>query len=109
MMILAGIPFVSIAFAHIPFPFIIISAGVAGWAIGKFVPLWFPVSGHSDESSLDSSSTLSADDSVIEKATRRQAVSAAFIRAVPTFGGAYAVLGYITQQAVERFSWISPS
>jgi chromate transporter len=28
--------------------------------------------------------------------------------AVITFGGAYAVLGYITQQAVNRYTWISP-
>ncbi|MGL4514622.1 MAG: chromate efflux transporter [Lacipirellulaceae bacterium] len=29
--------------------------------------------------------------------------------AVVTFGGAYAVLGYIAQQAVERFEWLTPS
>lgn len=28
--------------------------------------------------------------------------------AVITFGGAYAVLGYIAQQAVQRYAWISP-
>jgi chromate transporter len=28
--------------------------------------------------------------------------------AVVTFGGAYAVLGYIAQQAVDRYAWISP-
>jgi chromate transporter len=27
---------------------------------------------------------------------------------VVTFGGAYAVLGYVAQQAVERYAWISP-
>jgi chromate transporter len=29
--------------------------------------------------------------------------------AVVTFGGAYAVLGYIAQQAVDHYRWISPS
>jgi chromate transporter len=29
--------------------------------------------------------------------------------AVVTFGGAYAVLGYIAQQAVDHYGWISPS
>jgi chromate transporter len=29
--------------------------------------------------------------------------------AVVTFGGAYAVLGYIAQQAVDRYAWISPA
>jgi chromate transporter len=28
--------------------------------------------------------------------------------AVVTFGGAYAVLSYVAQQAVERFSWVTP-
>ena len=28
--------------------------------------------------------------------------------AVITFGGAYAVLGYVAQQAVQRYAWISP-
>jgi chromate transporter len=28
--------------------------------------------------------------------------------AVVTFGGAYAVLGYVQQQAVERFAWVTP-
>jgi chromate transporter len=29
--------------------------------------------------------------------------------AVVTFGGAYAVLGYVAQQAVERYAWITPT
>jgi chromate transporter len=29
--------------------------------------------------------------------------------AVVTFGGAYAVLAYVAQQAVERFGWITPT
>jgi chromate transporter len=29
--------------------------------------------------------------------------------AIVTFGGAYAVLGYVTQQAVDRYGWITPN
>jgi chromate transporter len=135
---LAAAAFVGIYFFNIPFPIIVLSAGLIGYFSGTFAPGLFPQTAGSPSSS-------SPDSLVAEKAAEGKSrgwqrfvkVLAAFIvlwslpivliglwrgwndtfidigilfskAAVVTFGGAYAVLGYIGQQAVSHYQWIMP-
>jgi len=135
---LAAASFVGIYFFNIPFPVIVLSAGLIGYVSGTFAPAWFPKAAGSN----DLSQPLTP---VAEKAAENRSrgwqrftrVLAVFLAlwalpilavglwrgwndtfidigilfskaAVVTFGGAYAVLGYIGQQAVSHYQWIMP-
>jgi chromate transporter len=139
LQVIAALSFVAIAFLHLPFPYIVIAAGLAGWLIGRRRPSWFPLGKHKDASESDEPPALLADDEAITRSAARSAMRAAVVCAViwlvpvlallvtlgtenvftqeavlfsksalVTFGGAYAVLGYITQEAVNRYGWITP-
>jgi chromate transporter len=135
---LAAAAFVGIYVFNIPFPVIVLSAGLIGYFSGTLVPGLFPMPAESKSSPLP-------DSPVAEKAAEgRSRGWKRFIRvlliflalwslpivliglwrgwndtfidigilfskaAVVTFGGAYAVLGYISQQAVNHYHWIMP-
>ena len=139
LQIIAVVSFVAIAFLHIPFPYIVVAAALAGWLIGRKRPGWFPLGGHGGGASHDEAPALLPDDEAISAGAARTAMRAAVICAVIwlvpvalllvilgtenifaqeavlfsksaliTFGGAYAVLGYITQEAVNRYGWVTP-
>ena len=138
LQLVAVMSFFAIALLRIPFPFIIIGAGLFGWFVGHRRASWFPLGGHGKGNDIDVTPALLSDDDAIDKATSRRALRAGLIcaalwlvpvfalliavgagnifaqesvlfskSAVVTFGGAYAVLGYIAQQAVGRYGWIS--
>jgi chromate transporter len=138
LQLIAGISFVAIALLHVPFPIIIISAGILGWIAGRRRPQWFPMGRHDDAHTAVEDRVLLSDDDSVGKATARWALRAGVIcavlwvvpvlallialgssnifaqesllfskSAIVTFGGAYAVLGYIAQEAVTRYGWIS--
>ncbi|MGE5893128.1 MAG: chromate efflux transporter [bacterium] len=136
---LAALSFVGIYFFHVPFPVIILSAGVLGYAGGIIVPHKF---------SLISRNTLfhpseyvlsDADPSPDGQANWKHSLKVVAVclplwfcplvllglwrgwndifidigmlfskAAMVTFGGAYAVLAYISQQAVNHYGWIQP-
>jgi len=135
---LAAAAFVGIYFFNIPFPVIVLSAGLIGYFSGTLAPGLFPKAAESKSSPLP-------DSPVAEKAAeggsrgwqRFIKVLVVFLvlwslpivllglwrgwndtfidigilfskAAVVTFGGAYAVLGYISQQAVSHYHWIMP-
>src|SRR5256885_3032100 len=131
---LALAAFVAIYFFHVPFPLIIISAGVVGLIGTKILPQYFRA-----ESAHPSDVDLAAKIADRAKPTwlRALKISAIWIviwalpltlagvflgmqhtifregiffskAAVVTFGGAYAVLPYVSQQAVEHFHWLAP-
>ncbi|MFB9953020.1 chromate efflux transporter [Rhizobium puerariae] len=143
MVALAAAAFVAIFFLHIPFPLIIIAAGVIGYFGGRIGNRAFQVGGgHKSGSgkiledkdsvlgegipqhakpnlawSLKTSGALAAlwlipvaillltlgPDNVFSK------IGVFFSQmAVVTFGGAYAVLAYVAQAAVEGFGWLRP-
>ncbi|UWU80672.1 chromate efflux transporter [Bradyrhizobium huanghuaihaiense] len=140
MIALAAIAFVAIFFFAIPFPIIIIAAGVIGY-IGarqgrpEFAPAGH---GHGDSSAVIDSMLGDAVPDHIKPDTGRAirvgalwlalwlvpviALLAAFGEAnvfsqialffskmaLVTFGGAYAVLAYVAQQAVEHYHWLKP-
>lgn len=138
LQLVAVISFVAIALLRIPFPLIIIGAGLFGWFAGRRRTSWFPIGGHGKDDDVNATPALLSDDVAIDKATSRKALRAGLIcallwlvpvialfvtlgtesvftqesvlfskSAIVTFGGAYAVLGYIAQQAVGRYGWIT--
>ncbi len=136
---LALIAFVMIFVFHVPFPVIILGAGVVGLMGGKLWPTNFVViAGHSPKGA--SASVIGDGDEVptfakpsLGRALRVCAVCLTLWwipilltgvwlgfdhllvkqglffskAAMVTFGGAYAVLPYVSQQAVENYGWVT--
>jgi len=129
----ALIAFGAIAFAHLPFPFIMLGAGIAGYLRTRAG--W----GSFAASPADPVSPPDAGQMTLTRPSGRRsaqllaiwlplwflpvALCAALMgtqsvytqlgvffskMAVVTFGGAYAVLSYVAQQAAERFAWVTP-
>jgi chromate transporter len=127
--------FVAIYFFRVPFPLIIVSAGIVGLMGGKLLPRFFL--GSLDN---DARPTSSGQD-ILTPTTKRSSLVRVFKTsitwiliwslplalagivlgtqhtvfregiffskaAVVTFGGAYAVLPYVSQQAVEHYQWL---
>src|SRR6266481_3894538 len=141
MIALAAIAFIAIFFFDVPFPIIIITAGVIGYVGAKSGRPEFAAMGHGNggkhatttESLLGEELPAHARPNV-PRALRVSAVwlvlwlfpvAALLIAfgqanvfsqialffskmAMVTFGGAYAVLAYVAQQAVEHYHWVSP-
>ena len=140
MIALAAIAFVAIFFFNVPFPIIIIAAGVIGIsarrAAGRNSP---PSNTAAAARSRRRSTACSARNCPITcaRAWPRAARSAVWLllwvvpvaalliglgqanvfsqialffskMAMVTFGGAYAVLAYVAQQAVEHYHWLQP-
>jgi chromate transporter len=136
---ISALAFAAIFFLGVPFPAIVIGAGLAGLLGGRFFPKKFDIT-------LDHGATPEPSGSVISDAisanipqpalARTLGVSAMWLviwfvpvllvllwlgprhalvheglffskAAVVTFGGAYAVLPYVAQQAVEHHGWLS--
>ena len=127
---IAALAFVAIYFLHAPFPVIVALAALAGWLGDR----WFPERFRVLESHGDAPVHATAPKPKIGRAVRvlficlvlwwgplimlrawlgaehalwREGVFFSQA-AMVTFGGAYAVLPYVAQQAVERFAWLSP-
>ncbi len=140
MIALAAIAFVAIFFFNVPFPIIIIAAGLIGFIgarLGR--PEFGGVAHGSNQQTALVDSLLSDDlpDHVRPSASRAVKVSAIWLllwlvpvailivvmgyanvfsqialffskMAMVTFGGAYAVLAYVAQQAVDHYHWVGP-
>jgi chromate transporter len=133
MIALAAIAFIAIFFFSVPFPVIIIGAGVIGY-IGarngrpEFAAM--PHGGGKNAAAVDSMLADELPDHVRPSVPRALKVSAVWLLlwlvpvgmlliafgqanvfsqiALVTFGGAYAVLAYVAQQAVEHYHWVQP-
>jgi chromate transporter len=141
MIALAALAFVAIFFSHVPFPLIVLAAGVIGSIGARAGSAAFVVGG-----GHGASGSAAADESRLGEALPEHAqptvgralrVSAIWLglwlgpviaivatlgightfsdiglffskMAVVTFGGAYAVLAYMAQQAVEHYGWLRP-
>ena len=132
MWLIAGAAFVAIYFFHVPFPLIIISAGVLGFIAGKFWPRVFASPGAENVRSTTSDQFSIQTRPTLGRALRVCAISVLLWwtpillagvllgrqhtifregiffskAAMVTFGGAYAVLPYVSQQAVENYHWL---
>ncbi|MBA4149830.1 MAG: chromate efflux transporter [Verrucomicrobia bacterium] len=138
----AALAFVCIYFFKVPFPLIILGAGLIGLIGGK---LWknkfLVIKGHGATPGIEASQTVISDEGQTLEHTRPNLARACKIivvcgllwwipvlligswlgwnhtlfkegiffskASVVTFGGAYAVLPYVSQQAVETHQWLS--
>ncbi len=143
MVAIAAAAFVAIFLFHIPFPLIIIGAGIIGYFGGRAgLEPFSPGGGHKSGQNLileDKDSVLGEDIPVHAKPNLAWSLKvsgalaalwlvpvAALVlllgwdnvfskiglffsqMAVVTFGGAYAVLAYVAQAAVESYGWLRP-
>jgi chromate transporter len=140
MIALAAIAFVAIFFFAVPFPIIIIAAGVIGYAGARSGRPEFAPAAHghgSNTAAIDSMLGEAVPDHVRPNTARAIRVGALWLAlwlvpmiallaafgeanvfsqialffskmALVTFGGAYAVLAYVAQQAVEHYHWLKP-
>ena len=141
MWAIAVLAFVAIFFLRVPFPVIIIGAGLVGLLGGRIWPSKFDVvSGHQDGNKTESSVIDDEHESpehTKPSLSRGVVVAITWLvvwwtpvrvaalllggnhtivregiffskAAVVTFGGAYAVLPYVAQHAVEHFGWLQP-
>ncbi len=143
MLGIAASAFVAIFFLRVPFPLIVLAAGLLGWfGTRAGSPLFQIGGGHGKQAAqalADADSLLGEgqlEHARVTAVTARRAAAvwlslwlvpmllllatmgpdATFSRiafffsemAVVTFGGAYAVLAYVAQQAVEHYHWLQP-
>ncbi len=129
--------FIALFLFALPFPLVIALAAAAGWLMGRARPLWIDRNAGLDTPVKDTDVLLADDMAVSPANARRarNAALAALVlwlvpvvvlvlvlgtsnlyaqqallfskTAVITFGGAYAVLTYIAQQAVQNYHWLS--
>ncbi|MFN8196225.1 MAG: chromate efflux transporter [Nocardioidaceae bacterium] len=130
--------FLALTLLAIPFPVVVLLAGVLGWLLGRRLPALTRPLGHGAE---DAGPEPLISDSMLhhELPSRRRSVLvlvtglvlwfapvvlvATFVdstsvfldqglffsgAAVVTFGGAYAVLAYVAHQAVSVYGWLAP-
>jgi chromate transporter len=143
MVAIAAVAFLAIYGLNLPFPLIVLGAGIVGWAGNRLAPALFSGAGHGKGAVADIKGTV---DLMFERgelshtrpttwhaprtialwlpiwlgpvlliaaATGSTSVWAQIggffsLMAVVTFGGAYAVLAYVAQAAVQSFGWLAP-
>ena len=140
MLMLAALAFIGIFFFAVPFPLIVIAAGIIGFVAARAGSTAFQVGGdHGGGSATADEGLLGAElpEHARPTVARALRVSAVWLAlwlvpviaigftlgggnvfteiglffskmAVVTFGGAYAVLAYMAQQAVENYGWLKP-
>jgi chromate transporter len=139
--LLAGVAFVLIFFLNVPFPLIVLGAGLIGFLAGRAGSAAFTGGGHGGAGGgVADADTLLGEDLPDHARPRWRGVLfdvvlwlalwlapiavllavlgpdhvfsqiAVFFAkmAMVTFGGAYAVLAYVAQQAVEHYGWLRP-
>ena len=131
--------FIALAAFAVPFPVVVLAAGVIGWVIGRLRPD-IMTKPEGKKKKTDGPEPLISDDALHQATpTLRRAglilaiglplwlgpVAIAFAltgadsiftqqglffsgTALVTFGGAYAVLAYVAQKAVETYHWLAP-
>lgn len=119
--------FVAIAILTLPFPLVILAALLTGWAAGRWRPEWLKLA---PVPSVPAAPARSAWRQSVSAVLTWGAIWAAPMLlilatlgkdhvlwdigaffsqlAVVTFGGAYAVLAYMAQEAVSGFGWLRP-
>ncbi|MET0220271.1 MAG: chromate efflux transporter [Tardiphaga sp.] len=140
MLALAISAFIAIFFFNVPFPIIILAAGLIGYVGARMGRKAFGGAGHGGATSASAVDSMMSDElpeHVRPSINRALRVSAVWLllwlvpvfallavfgpdnvfsqiavffskMAMVTFGGAYAVLAYVAQQAVEHYHWVQP-
>ena len=130
--------FVALVAFHVPFPVVVAAAAVVGWVLGRVAPQVLPHARHGDPDGgpepLIPDDALHQEPATRLHAVKVLGIGAvlwatpvlgfavllgrdsvyvdqAFFfsgAALVTFGGAYAVLSYVAQQAVAVYGWLAP-
>ncbi|MEO5808346.1 MAG: chromate efflux transporter [Devosia sp.] len=138
MLVVAALAFVSLFVFAVPFPLIVLAAGLLGYAGTRLRPQWFATPARKASDAAGGSAVIDVNVPDVEPTLARAirviliwgalwlapllvivpllgwsntyaAVFGFFSQmAVVTFGGAYAVLAYVAQQAVQSFGWLQP-
>jgi chromate transporter len=139
MITLAAAAFVSIFFFEVPFPLIVLGAGLIGYLGSRVRPDLFVVIGGHAPAAEDAGDARRISSEMAVRPSWMRSLRVATVclvlwwapvgalallfgtgsiwvqeglffsqAAVVTFGGAYAVLAYIAQQAVETYGWLEP-
>jgi chromate transporter len=137
---LAAAAFIGIFLFDLPFPLIVLSAGLIGYCGGRMGRPEFAGGGHGGPAKADSESLLGEELPAHAQSSASSALRVASLwltvwllpvgtllltlgpdnvfsviatffskMAMVTFGGAYAVLAYVAQQAVDGYHWLRPS
>ncbi|MGZ8400691.1 MAG: chromate efflux transporter, partial [Methyloceanibacter sp.] len=142
MVTLAAVAFVAIFFLDVPFPLVIIGAGLIGYIGGRLDPERFAVIGGHEPAAGATPTVDTLLDGDLDHARPSLARAAKVLAvwlplwlgplaviiwtlgpdnifteigvffskmAVVTFGGAYAVLAYVAQEAVQHYHWLTAS
>jgi chromate transporter len=134
MYALAAVAFVAIFFLKVPFPVIILTAGLIGLMGGKFWPRKSVViTGHGDDSESSAAAIQKSASPTMARALKAIGIcgvlwwlpvallglwrgwDSVFVKqgvffskaAMVTFGGAYAVLPYVAQASVNQYGWLT--
>ncbi len=133
---IAVVSFLALVLFTIPFPVVVLVAALAGWLIGRHRPgSMTPSTGEEDGPAPLVSDDALHEDRPTARRTARILVVGTLVWWVPvalvaaltgrgstltteglffsgtalvTFGGAYAVLSYVAQRAVETYGWLGP-
>lgn len=137
LVVFAVVSFVSLSLFGVPFPLVVLAGALAGWVLGRAVPSVAeprPTAPDAGPAPLVSDDALHAERPSGRRAVSILAAGLAlwmapvvvavllagresvFVdqglffsgAAVVTFGGAYAVLAYVAQQAVNVYGWLAP-
>ncbi|CAA9229176.1 MAG: Chromate transport protein ChrA [uncultured Blastococcus sp.] len=136
---IAVVSFLALALFAVPFPVVVVVAGVVGWGLHRWWPTAVPERGSAEAADRGPAPVIPDDVLHTERPSSRRTLRvllvgllvwgvpvAAFAlltgtgsvftqqglffsgAAVVTFGGAYAVLAYVAQQAVQVYGWLTP-
>jgi chromate transporter len=139
LVVIAVAAFLALALFGVPFPVVVLVAGVAGWALARWRPAALPRKQGGDAGDDGPAPLISDDVLHTERPSTRRSLRVLLIglavwaapvaavallagrdsvftqqglffsgAAVVTFGGAYAVLAYVAQQAVQVYGWLAP-
>jgi chromate transporter len=137
LVLVAVAAFLALAVFRVPFPIIIAAAGLMGWLLGRYQPHVFGSGGHGEAKDgpppIIADDALHAEAPNVGRALR-VLIAGLLAWTVPmiavlaltgsdsvfakqglffsgaaliTFGGAYAVLAYVAQQAVANYHWLT--
>ena len=136
---IAVVAFAALALFGVPFPVVVVLAGVVGWALHRWRPSAVPEKRASEGPDDGPAPVISDDVLHTERPSGRRTLRVLLVglvawgvplaavalltgagsvfteqglffsgAAVVTFGGAYAVLAYVAQQAVGVYGWLAP-
>lgn len=135
--VVAGAAFVAIFVLAVPFPVIVLATALIGFGAARAGLGWFAGGGHGGRVAVADRETLLGEEHAMDAGARRGALFAGAAAvglwlvpvagivlfapgvfadiavffsqmAVLTFGGAYAVLAWVAQGAVETYGWLAP-